>query len=225
MPHVESRRASTGGLPPIRIIEHYVVEKLPTDNNIPCFTAWIRIEAPGPFREPWTAADYAVPDTPPDVCIQFYDTTPGSDKPDHLKALAEMLHKEAREDSCSVDRERIDVWGMPLASDMSEKERVEKCKAHAAAEVASRNCDGVPHEYPINSLSINYSWQQVFIIIDRPMELWDHDAGGFLVVYWDAHPSYLKMLADEGKSAPGTQTSRYTRERLEEMISGIREDF
>lgn len=75
----------------------------------------------------------------------------------------------------------IDVWGMPLAADLFNEERVAKCKAHVLDEIASQDAaenDG----FPITRLDIDVQWQRAIIIIDRPQKLWDEGEGGFLVL-------------------------------------------
>ncbi|KAF1951798.1 hypothetical protein CC80DRAFT_538548 [Byssothecium circinans] len=227
MSNVPTRRLSTGGLPPVKTREQYVVEDAPNHNSTPCFTAWAReeiVEIP----EGWSSSDFPISHKRPQWSFQIYDTTPQSDNPEHLKTLAETLHKETREEREAHGRaqpDRIDVWGMPLATDVSDEERIAKCKAHVLAEIASRNTAG-NSDFHIPQLNAHDQWQRVILIIDRPQELWNEDEGGFLAVYWDVHPSYLELLAREygnDHQEPETSAFRYTRTELGQLLANLRD--
>ncbi|KAI0505764.1 hypothetical protein F5B22DRAFT_626705 [Xylaria bambusicola] len=123
-----TQRRSTGGLPPIKIIGHYIVEEAPSHDNTPCITAWVRdeiIQVP----DRWEVSDFRINDKRPMWSIQIYATTPQSDNRDHLRALAETLHRETlqdRDNTAGGWYNRFDVWGMPLPVDASDEERVAK---------------------------------------------------------------------------------------------------
>jgi hypothetical protein len=124
------RRPSTGGKPPVRIREHYVIEEAPSHDDTPCFTAWICVEIVK-IPNGYCSSDYTDGNKRPEWSIQIYDTTPGSDYPEHLRGLAEKLHRHTREEREAAGRgrsDRIDIWGIPLATNLTEEERIEKCK-------------------------------------------------------------------------------------------------
>ncbi|EOO00538.1 hypothetical protein UCRPA7_3957 [Phaeoacremonium minimum UCRPA7] len=196
---------------------------------MPCFTAWIReeiVEIP----KGWTSSDFPISDRRPQWSFQIYDTTPRSDDPDHLRTLAETLHRETREERETQGHEqpdRIDVWGMPLAANASDEERITRCKTHLLAEVASRNT-AESDEFHISRLSANEQWQWAILIIDRPRELWNEGEGGFLAVYWDMHPNYLELLKreyGEDKQEPQTSAFRYTRAELGKVLANLKGAF
>ncbi|KAI0429382.1 hypothetical protein F5Y09DRAFT_310404 [Xylaria sp. FL1042] len=220
---VPTRRPSTGGKPPVRIREHYVVEEAPShDDRTPCITAWIRVEIVR-VPEGWPASDFPVDDTRPEWSIQIYDTTSQSDNRDHLRALAEMLHRETREEREASGREapdRIDVWGMPLPADMSDEERVARCKAHQQAEIASR--DGAANDFPIPPLDSHREWQRGIVIIDRPPARWDEGEGGFLEVHWDVNPAWREMMGPDYKE-PEVSWFRFTRSELDRSLMRLRD--
>lgn len=227
MSHAPTRRPSTGGLPPVKTREQYAVEEAPSQNSTPCFTAWVReeiVEIPAG----WSASDFEIFDKRPEWSLQIYDTTPQSDNPEHLKALAEALHRETREEREVNGRakpDRIDVWGMPLSTDASDEERMAKCKAHVLAEISWRDATGST-EFHIPRLNVREKWQRGIIIIDRPEGLWDEDEGGFLAVYWDIHPKYIELLAreyGEGHKEPETSMIRYTRAELGQVLANLRD--
>jgi hypothetical protein len=222
---MSGRRLSTGGLPPIKVREQYVVEGAPSHDNTCCFTAWTRqeiVEVP----HGWAASDFTLSDTRPYWSLQIYDTTPQSDKPEHLKSLAETLHRETSEERNASGRNpssRIDVWGFPLATDVSDEERIAKCKAHALAEIASREAAG-DSNFPIPRLNAGENWQRVIIIIDQPPDSWNKDNGGFLTVYWDIEPHYFDLLTREygnDYQEPETVSFRYTRTGLNQMLEKL----
>ncbi|KAI0377078.1 hypothetical protein F5Y04DRAFT_264993 [Hypomontagnella monticulosa] len=219
------RRLSTGGLPPVKTRERYVVEEAPSHDGTPGFTAWVRreiVEVP----KGWSQSDFGFEDERPEWTLQIYDTTPGSDNPDHLKALAEKLFRELREEREFYDRgepDSINVWGMPLAPDISEEERIAKCKAHLLAEAASREATG--NEDLFISQPSHDEWQWAILIIDRPPELWNEDEGGFLAVYFGLEPDYLEEIEEEhgeDHEEPDTEVTRYTRTELRLLLEKIR---
>ncbi|KAH8896707.1 hypothetical protein GQ53DRAFT_743323 [Thozetella sp. PMI_491] len=220
MSPVPTRRPSTGGKPPIRIRENYVVEEVSSHDSTPCFTAWIRKEIIK-IPEGWSLSDYADLGLRPEWSVQIYDITSQSDNLEHLKTLAETLHRETREEREVDGRpvpDRIDVWGMPLAADTTDKERIAKCKAHILAEVASRNTTG-DADFQIPQLM--QQWQRALIIIDQPQELWNGNEGGFLVAFWDIHPNYLELLGKDHE-VPETTASRYTLTELGRILADFR---
>ncbi|KAI1272737.1 hypothetical protein F5Y07DRAFT_403103 [Xylaria sp. FL0933] len=224
---VPTRRLSTGGKPPIRYQLRYVVEDAPShDDQTPCVTAW-RQAVNVRIHEGWSASDYSIEDTRPQWSIQIYDTTPQSNDRVYLKVLAEMLHRETREEREAMGREepdRIDVWGMPLPVDMSDEERVARCRAHQQAEIAARDAAAV-NDFPIPPLDGEH-WQRGIVIIDRPPARWDKDEGGFLRVYWDVNPAWREMMEREdgnGYEEPEVDWFRYKRTELGEMLMGLRD--
>jgi hypothetical protein len=228
MSHTPTRRLSTGGLPPIKIREQYVIEEAPSHDNICCFTAWIRKEIVK-IPEGWSHSDYPDYGNRTEWSIQIYDTTPQSDNPNHLKALAETLHRETREEREGHGRgepDRIDVWGMPLAVDISDEGRIAKCKSHHLAEIASRKAlNIVDFHIPVRP---NWMYERAIIIIDRPEALWDKDEGGFLAVYWDMIPSVREQFrAEYGEDHRKfeVKVSRYTRAELGEALKGFRDNL
>ncbi|KAF2688148.1 hypothetical protein K458DRAFT_385718 [Lentithecium fluviatile CBS 122367] len=88
MSQESTRRPSTGGLPPFKIREQYVVEEAPSHDSTPCFSAW-----------GWSSTDFSISDKGPKWSIQIYDTMLKSDNASHLKTLAEALHRETREEA------------------------------------------------------------------------------------------------------------------------------
>jgi len=228
MSHDPERRLSTGGKPPIKIREHYVVEEASSHDSTPCYTAWVREEI---LQVPqgWSASDFNVANERPQLSLQIYDTTPQAADPDRLKTLAETLHKETREErgaGCRDQPDRIDVWGMPFAADASKEERIAKCKAHILAEIAARQTSG-DDGFHVPELRSHYQWNRAIVIIDQPEESWNEGEGGFLVVYWDLDPSYLEMVAQaygEDHQEPETSAIRYTRDGLGQLL-GTLESF
>ena len=223
------RRPSTGGLPPIQIREHHLVEHVSSHDNTPCYTAWVRQEIVK-VPQGWSAEDFGIPHERPQWSLQIYDTTPRAADPAHLKTLAETFHKETREEREAAGRDqpdRIDVWGIPFAVDAPEEERIAKCKAHILAEIAARMTSG-HDDFHVQELHDHYKWKRAIVIIDQPEESWNRSQGGFLAVYWDIRPSYLEMLArayGEDYQEPETSAFRYTRTELGELLGSLRSYF
>ncbi|KAK8132254.1 hypothetical protein PG999_000427 [Apiospora kogelbergensis] len=199
------RRLSTGGQPPIKFLLHYVVEQVPSRNGrTPCFTAWLREELASGQITTWNDEPIRVEDTRPEFAIQVYDTTTppsqdsGGDVDQRLQALAKALHAETRgerEGPPGRDRDRIDVWGLPLSADLSDEERIATCKAHLLAEIAAR--DGGETEFPIERIGNSFTFGRALYIIDRPPSRWDEGEGGILELLWDVNPGYRAMMVHE----------------------------
>ncbi|KAK8021717.1 hypothetical protein PG990_006855 [Apiospora arundinis] len=207
-----ARRLSTGGQPPIRIFEHYVVEQVPSrDGRTPCFTAWLREELADGCRTTWDDEPIRVADTRPEFAIQVYDTTTPPSSQGHgndtdngveqqLKALAQALHAETRwerDGPPGDDRDRIDVWSLPLPADLSDEERIATCKAHLLAEIAARDGGDITG-FPIERCQDHGKWGRALYIIDRPPAFWNEGEGGILELLWDVNPGYRAMLVREG---------------------------
>jgi hypothetical protein len=229
MSHDPERRLSIGGLPPIKIREHYLVEEVSSHDNTPCYTAWVREEIVQ-VPQGWSASDFDIANERPQRSVQIYDTTPQAADLDHLKTLAKTFHKETRKERGAGGRDRpdrIDVWGMPFAADASEEERIAKCKAHILAEIAARETSG-DKDFHVPELRSHYQWNRAILIIDQPRKSWNEDEGGFLAVYWDLHLSYLEILAQaygEDYEEPETSAFRYTRDELGQLLGELRSFF
>lgn len=236
------REPPRGIRPPIKVRETYVVEPAPSHDGAPCLAAWTRddvLEAP----EGWSLSDLPDFGRRPAWSIQVYDTTTTSkpeggddDDREHLGKLARELHEETREERHTHGRsapDRLEVWGMPLPDDMPEDEKAARCKAHAVAEIASRDAAAATAAatsddvgFPIPKVDVQERWQRGIVIVDRPRELWDEGEGGFLVAYWDSRPDYLEALAQEyggRREEPDVSVFRYTRSELGALFGGLRD--
>ncbi|KAJ4308971.1 hypothetical protein N0V94_009138 [Neodidymelliopsis sp. IMI 364377] len=229
MSHDPERRLSTGGLPPIKICEQYVIEEAPSHDGTPCYTAWVREEI---VQVPhgWSASDFDIANKRPQWSLQIYDTTSQAVNPDHLKSLVETFHKETRKEHGIIGRNqptRIDIWGMPFTTDTIEEEKIAKCKAHILAEIAARETSG-DDDFHVPELCSHHHWKRAILIVDQSEESWNEIEGGFLAVYWSPHPSYVEMLAQaysEGYREPETSAIRYTRDELGQLLERLRSFF
>lgn len=227
MSQTPTRRLSTGGLPPVKIREIYVVEEAPSHDETPCYTAWIKVELLSEIPQGFSASDFSNINNYSRWSIPIYDTTPASDSPEYLSALAEALHRETIEERFLNDRgepDRIDVWGIPLPTNTSEEERIAKCKAHFLAEVASRNASGNP-EFYMPRLKAREKWQRAIVVIYKPQSDWNEDESSFLAVYWDLHPRYIedrKVRNGEDYDEPDTSVLRLTRKELGSELAEFR---
>ncbi|KAI8283800.1 hypothetical protein K4K59_007639 [Colletotrichum sp. SAR11_240] len=216
MSEVRPRRPSTGGKAPTKIRVRLAIEEAPSHDGTPCFSIWRYLDR-SHLPEKWP------PVTPPASqrprrALQIYDTTPGSDDPDHLKALAETLYGKL--DMCNLDEEtRIDVWGMPLPLEASDEDRVAKCHAHSKVEIVWRKMDS-DGEFRMPPRKFVPQWHRVMLIIDRPMTQWDEDEGGSLSVGWDPRIEYLQEQAGWGNYdvVPERRPISYDRRQLTEEL-------
>lgn len=103
------------------------MEQAPSHDGAPCFTAYT-VDAENMGR--------------PLFAIRVYDTTPEAGGADRTRDLALKIHRgtehERVERQPAVDRDRIEVVGLPMAPDTPDERRIEACKAHHMAEVAAR---------------------------------------------------------------------------------------
>lgn len=99
-----------GGRPPLRIHPETVVVKVPSHDDTPCFTAYTVYE------------EY---EDCPKFGLRVYDTTPSAGSEDRIRDLATKIHEgteKERNTRCrSVDRDYIEVQGLPLAADVTEE--------------------------------------------------------------------------------------------------------
>lgn len=179
----------------MRILTRLVVEDAPSHDDTPCVTAWEHVEIAA-VPAGWSLSDFPEKGKRPQWALQFYDTTPGADDPDRLRALAAKLFNDTRDDREAGGRaepDRIDVWGLPLADGTLAAERVARCRAHAEEAMEFRN-GGQLKGFRIPEFGSYIDWRRAIVIVDRPEALWDEGEGGFLEVYWDVHPEYLRHM-------------------------------
>lgn len=217
------RRLSTGGLPPIRVREQCVVEKVPShhDPSVPCYTAWMREEIVK-VPEGWLASNFTIANERPQRSFQIYDTRPQAVNSIYLQTLAKEFQTELCKDHGVDGRDqtaRIDVCAKPFAADVSEETKIDTCKAHILAEIAARETSG-NNGFHISELCIRDRWKRFLLIMDQPEEPWNEDEAGFLAVYWDRHSSHQGM--PEG---PETCTRHYTREELGTLLEDLTNFF
>jgi hypothetical protein len=224
MSHGPERRLSTGGLPPIKIREQYVVEQVLSHDSTPCYTAWVRQEIVQ-VPQGWSVSGFDIANQRPSWSFQIYDTMSQAADPDRLKSLAERLHRKTREEL--EGDHRIDVWGMPFAADVSEQERIAKCKAHILSEIVVRET-AKDDNYQVPRLCSHYHWNRAILIIDQLEHSWNEDGGGFLVVYWDSQPKFQEMLKEaygEEHQEPEMSASRSTLDELGNLLANLRSFF
>ncbi|RSL50127.1 hypothetical protein CEP54_012074 [Fusarium duplospermum] len=180
-PSPPSRPASTGGKPPVRIRCWMVTEEAPSHDGTLCCSVW---EA----RELWVNPE---PVKRPTWGIQIYDTRSNSGKSmKQLKKLALKIYEDTWDERSAMGRgtlDRIDLYGLAMPDDTTPAERAERCKAHNAKEIATRNASGKIDFYiPRMDCGFPESGQRCLLFIDRPEDKWDEpDEGGFLSVSWD----------------------------------------
>ncbi|MBE3050256.1 hypothetical protein IMZ48_48720 [Candidatus Bathyarchaeota archaeon] len=193
-----------------------VVEEAPSHDGTPCFSAW---QDDKPVDERYTEF---VSHGRPKYSIQIYDTTPNSRDPQHVKAVAEEIHKATFSTRCNEsdpdEHDRLDVWGFALPAETSEEERVTRCIAHMKAEIVARNMTGKTDFY-IPGTYDRDNYRRALVIVNKPMDEldWrkgaedgdpdddddDDDDGPFLIVLW-------------GLSQAGCEFSRHWDEEIKD---------
>ncbi|KAM0543045.1 hypothetical protein ACHAPJ_012494 [Fusarium lateritium] len=197
-----SRRASTGGQPPIKGRCYMVAEEAPShDGTLSCtvYEVFQALVNPEPIERPkWG--------------IQIYDTRSGSGTDmTQLKALARKIYEDTWDQRSGMGREtldRIDLYGLAMPDDTLPAERAEWCKAHNMKEIMARNAAGKA-DYYIPRIERGH---RALLVIDRPQEKWDEaDEGGFLYVRWDWKPEReLAAVLPQGRSEGNIEFWRYT---------------
>lgn len=216
------RRLSTGGKPPVKIEERYIIEEAPSRGGLPCATAWFRheiVEFGSKIHEGWSLSDYDYDRGSPPWSIQVYDTSEDAGHVEHLILVAETLHKQTRDDrenheaQVRVDRDRIDVWGMPLPFETSESERIARCKMHFEGFVQS--------EF-MRLPSFHWRWRKGILIIDRPPHRWGDDEEAFMTVFWDASPESLEHFSDDQREdLQRGEVARYSFSGVRQKLGGL----
>jgi hypothetical protein len=164
-----------------------VVEEVTSHDGVtPCFTAW----------------NGSYPMEPrPAFSIQVYDTTgPASREAaaQHVRQRADRLWRVLfpRPDEHFW---RLEVYGLALAADAKDEERVTRCIAHQEAEIPSRLATGRADLY-VSRYSETWfyaGWTYGIIIIAEPdEELWNDGEGGLLEVHWDRSKAIYQGSAD-----------------------------
>lgn len=119
--------------------------------------------------------DFLAHDQLPQPSYPFCDTRLGSSRPEHLRSVAEALHRKTREYLSSPrgpeERDRIDLFGMPFPIDTCDEKKAEACQTHLIAEIASRAVDQKLGPHVIPEFSDNPIWTRWLIIIDRPKKI------------------------------------------------------
>lgn len=135
-----------------------------------------------------------------------------------LKKLALKIYEDTWDERSAMGREtldRIDLYGLAMPEGTSPAERANRCKAHNAKEIETRNATGKGDFYiPRMDCGFPGSGQRTILVIDRPEDKWDEpDDGGFLEVRWDP-----EIRKDEAKS------DGYGVESAESSLPESRED-
>lgn len=212
-----ARRLSTGGKPPRRVEVFMQVESVPTYDNSLCYSAWqaertyVSLEEPSKSRPKWG--------------LQIYDTTPscGRDAA-RLERLALKLYEDTwdtRSGTGRGERDRTDLYALPMEAGLSDEDRVEKCKSHYFAEKEARNAEGISKsDHYIPQAVTNDMWQHSIMIIAQAEETWDEGEGGFIQVKWER----------KGEAQPSTPEQSVTRwlyeggTNLGQVLGDMRED-
>ncbi|RSL51312.1 hypothetical protein CEP53_008478 [Fusarium sp. AF-6] len=223
-PTPPSRPASTGGQRPIRIRCWMVTEDAPSHDGTLCCSVWEAREAfvnPEPVKRPTWG-------------IQVYDTRSNSGKSmKQLKKLALKIYEDTWDVRSAMGREtldRIDLYGLAMPDDTPPAERAERCKAHNAKEIATRNASGKIDFYvPRMDCGFPESGQRCLLLIDRPEDKWDEpDQGGFLSVQWDPEVRKDSDVESAESSLPERQDDqirfyRYEYSEVEGVMQNMRD--
>lgn len=159
MPPPEERPEEGGRRPRKIPPRENVVEPAPSHDGTPCFTAY------------WRDVERS---SRPLFALRIYDVRPEAG--DSAKALALAIHQgtlpERQDEMLDRDRDRIEVVALPMALDSSEEQRIEACKSHHMAEVASCQASHTTDFYLPAHFDTTGYWRAL-IIIDRLGEGWE----------------------------------------------------
>ena len=157
----------------LSVIPSVVVEEAPSHDGTPCLSVWEDHKAVD------SQYDKCASNGRPKYSIQFYDTTPASRDPEHLKAVGERIHSATLDtrgmDGDNEHEDRLDVWGMAMPAETPDEERVNRCVAHMKAEIVARNLTG-SSDFFIPGTFNYHSYRRVLIIINGTMEEWEWPA-------------------------------------------------
>ncbi len=154
-----------GGRPPRRILpKEHVVEQAPSHDGTPCFTAY-SIDAENKER--------------PLFSLRVYDTRPEAGNAETIRTLALKIQEGTEAERCeaqpAVDRDRIEVVGLPLPPDASNEQRFAVCRAHHLVEIAARKAARKADFY-IPATHDNYGYWHAFVILVHLGEGWESEA-------------------------------------------------
>ncbi|SPO01996.1 uncharacterized protein DNG_04669 [Cephalotrichum gorgonifer] len=160
----------------VNLTSFAVTEKAPSHRkDIPCFSSWEGTSAEDPQHAK------GIRDERPMYSIQIYDTTPDSNNPKHVWALALELHQATFGTRMNFrdpeSEDRLDVYGLPMSTDTSDDERVNRCIAHQKAEIESRHSTGRTDFY-ISGTCEPSDYRRFLLIIDGPVPQLDGGESG-----------------------------------------------
>jgi len=205
---------SPPGKAPFKLRQIDVIEEVTSHDGVtPCFTAWDG-SVPVDPAIPWSR-------TRPAFSIQVYDTTAPASREaaaQHVWQRADRLWRVLfpRPDEHNW---RLDVYGLALAADASDEERVARCIAHQEAEISSRLATGRADLYvPRNWRTGTYwaaGWTRGIIVIAEPNEeRWNDGEGGLLRAYWDRSEALHQGSADR-------HLSRFKLQEIQQVMQGF----
>ncbi|KAJ9148556.1 hypothetical protein NKR23_g4904 [Pleurostoma richardsiae] len=175
-----------GGRRPRKILpKEAVVEEAPSHDRAPCFTAY-SVDPEETSR--------------PLFALRVYDTTPEAGGADRTRQLALKVHSGTEIERCdvapAVDRDRVEVVGLPMAADTPDEQRIERCQAHHMAEVRARITARRVDFYLPATFDVE-GWWRGLVIIDRLEGGWEAVALG--------RPRPEKGFTSEGGMIPPSE--------------------
>lgn len=213
-----------------------VVEPAPRHDGAPCFTAYT-VDAENTTR--------------PQFVLRIYDTTPAAGSPERTRDLAFKIHRGTEFERCelqpAVDRDRVEVVGLPLPRGTSDEQRIEACMAHHMAEVSSRRQHA--RDFYLPATFDVEGWWRAVVVLDRLEEGWEGAAlyrsapengfcsepgmlpphaaktdphGGFVKVRWEMTELAKRQMEEVGCPLPEVAVTPYPIWVLGNNLGGLR---
>ncbi|TDZ39924.1 hypothetical protein CTRI78_v010429 [Colletotrichum trifolii] len=210
------------------IYPRVVVEKAPSHDGKPCYTAWTIKEFNKDVQTP--LEEYA-PGRPV-LSVQIYETSPLAENEEHVRAVAQNMEEITSWDRESTSRShptRIEVHGLSQPKGMSKEERVQRCIEHQRAEISARMASGA-NEFYIPVFYHCRGWEYMLLVVneEKPTARKEVKKDCFLAVMFNLDPDAKQEDPDHPShsitSYDTTEEMHYLWEELPSLTSGFSED-
>lgn len=150
-----------------RIYPRRIVEKTPSHDGKPSFTAWTLTEKTPDGQTPPDETNR------PKFSLQIYDTTTSAGDPEHISTLAKEIF-ETTGDRLNIGREspdRVEIHGLPLPEETSDASRIQQCLEHYEDEVKARYDSR--SDFLVHPTFDRFHWWRRVVVIAREEPVWE----------------------------------------------------
>lgn len=185
--------SALGGKPPRKVFYKDFVEHLTTHDGTICTVIW---------NGEVGNVDH------PLYSHQIYDTTQGPRTHSHLDHIASKIHNETLRGRDITDgqyQDRLDFYGLPLASGTSTEDIIQMCIDHQWGEISARMATGKADYFIQRKYDTSSCYKRLLFVIMKPEPEWEQDEA-FIAVHYDLKP----RAGAENDRQPNTYRCSFT---------------